>query len=335
MREMLETYLHSTLSRRADLCIEGFHRINQGNSNTMVGLTLRWREGCSILSREYILKMPPEKSIMEPYNPVREYGLMRDLRGTAVTVPDLLLLEEDESILGRPFLIMEKVEGDTLAFAYHALSPGKKKRLSAEYARTLAEIHAADWRRLGPAGWEVPEDASQFATEELRRCKARLEGIGGIPRKILEDALAQLSANIPRGGRLALVHGDYNIANVLFRGEKIVAVLDWEMACIGDPALDLGWLYPGNAMALGLPLDIEDFAALYQKASGGETENLPFYQSLAMVKLAIGCIRAALLLEQNNRGKLHLFQMGFGIPYILNSICYLVAVGLKALQPKK
>lgn len=335
MKTRLETYLRFALSSKENLRIQEFHRINQGNSNEMAAFTLRWREGGSTLSREYILRMPPEKGIMYPYSPSREYRLLKALKTSPVPVPGVLLLEEDESILGKPFLIMEKVRGDTLSFAYHALSRERKKRLSREYASTLADIHSTDWREPGLFPDEAPGDAAQFADTELRKCRDKLEGIHGIPRQMLEDALGRLDESRPHCGELALIHGDYNIGNVLFSGNKIVAVLDWETACIGDPALDLGWLYPGGALALGLPMDREDFITLYRQGGGKNTDNLPFYQALAIVKLTTVCIHASLSLDQERRGESNLSQMGFTIPYILNSLCYLVTTGLKALQPRK
>ncbi len=335
MKSTLETYLRAALQQKENLKVEELQRINQGNSNRMVGFTLSWRENGSTRTRKYILRMPPEKSIMEPYQPASEYHLLKALKRTAVPVPGVLLLEEDESVLGKPFLIMEKMGGDTLSIAYHAMLPEKKKKLSWEYARTLAEIHSTDWRKLGLPAEDAPGDTSRFAAAELWKCRARLQAVKGIPRQILENVLNKLEENIPQSGELTLIHGDYNVGNVLFSGDEIVAVLDWEIAGIGVPALDLGWLYPGKAMALGLPMDSDDFFALYRKAGGKETGNLRFYHSLAMLKLAMTSIQACLSIEENSRGGLNLPQMGFTIPYILNSLCYLVTSGFKALNPHK
>ncbi len=333
MKNKLETYLRSALPRRADLNIKSYHRISEGNSNYMASFTLQWSEKDSLSAQRYILRMPAEKSIMAPYDPAREFRLLKALKNTPVPAPEVLLLEEDQSILGKPFLIMEEVKGDTLSFAYHVLPPERKRRIANGYAAALATIHSTDWRRLGLFSEEVPANPAEFAVIEVEKCRKRLQKITGIPRKMLEEALGRLSENIPQHGELTLIHGDYNIGNALFSGHEIRVILDWETACVGDPAFDLGWLYPGDALALGLPMDKEDFITLYRNAGGKKIDNLRFYQELAMVNLTTACINAGLSLDQNRPGGLNLAQMGFTIPYILNSLCYLVTNGLKALQP--
>jgi aminoglycoside phosphotransferase (APT) family kinase protein len=335
MRTRIEAYLHAVMPDKDGLRVTEFQSIDQGNSNKMAGFKLCWRDGGSTRRRSYILRMPSEKSIMEPYDPVKEYLLLKALMATRVPVPPVLVMEEDESILGKPFLIMERVSGNTLSFAFHAQTPEKKQRLVREYASTLADIHSTPWEDLRRTSLKVPVDASQFAAEEVNKCAAGLREIHGIPRLLLEDAIGELSESIPASGELTLVHGDYNVGNVLFNGEKIAAVLDWETAGIGDPAVDIGWLYPANSMTLGLPLHRDDFIDIYQRAGGRCMDNLPFYQSLAMVKLTMTGIRACLAVEHNNSGGHNLLQMGYTLPYILNSLCYLVTLGLKALHPSR
>jgi len=333
MKDKLEIYLRSALPRRADLNIRSYHHICEGNSNYMASFTLQWSEKDLLTEQRYILRMPAEINIMAPYDPAREYFLLRALKETPVPAPEVLLLEEDKCILGKPFLIMEEVKGDTLSFAYHFLPPKRKRRISNAYAAALATIHSTDWRRLGLFSEEVPVNPAEFAMMEVEKCRKRLRKITGIPRKMLEDALGRLSEKIPQQGELTLVHGDYNIGNALFREDEIRVILDWETACVGDPAFDLGWLYPGDALALGLPMAKEDFITIYRNAGGKKVDNLRFYQDLAMVNLTTACINASLSLDQNRPGGLNLAQMGFTIPYILNSLCYLVTNGLKALQP--
>ena len=272
--------------------------IGEGHSNVTY---LVRRDGA-----EVVLRRPPRPPLPpSAHDVLREARLLRALAGTAARVPKVLAVCEDEAAIGCPFYVMELIEGEVMVAEVPAEldSPERRREIGAELIAALAEIHGVDWRAVGLEGFGKP-------TGYLERQVRRFGGLWEVnkTREIpaVERVGAWLSANMPKSGPATIVHGDYRLGNTIFAARapaRLEAVLDWEMATIGDPLADLGYLcmmwteggdpkggmreYLGGVTRReGFPTRgqlIED----YERMTGRSMESLRWYTTLALWKSAV------------------------------------------------
>lgn len=184
---------------------------------------------------EYVLRIPPPGTrIAGPADVVRQGRIMAALHDAGLPAPAIRMMSIDAVIDGRPFILMERVDGDRIEPTAEREEPIK---IAASAVETLKRLQALPLQRTG-IGDEEPVDLRaemirwamlmQRAPEELT---SRAGELGG-----------RLAAQVPEGRAPTLVHGDYHYGNMLFRGHEVAAILDWEIAEIGQPLLDLGCL---------------------------------------------------------------------------------------------
>ena len=223
-------------------------------------------------SGRYVLrKKPPGQLLKSAHAVEREYRVMKGLEHSEVPVPRMLLLCEDESVLGTPFFVMEYVDG--IVFwdpALPELTNAQRSKLYDEQNRALAALHLADPARIGLADFGRP--GSYFARQRDRWTKqyraSETEHI-----EDMEILIKWLEENEPPDdGRSSLVHGDYRIDNMIFTadGSRLLAIIDWELSTIGHPFSDLAyqcmqWRFPNHETMRGL-------ASVDRKALGIPTE---------------------------------------------------------------
>jgi aminoglycoside phosphotransferase (APT) family kinase protein len=235
---------------------------------------------------------------------LREARLIDALSGTNVPVPEVLAVAQAGDVLDVGFYAMTHVDGivATDATPEQLRTPEHRRAVAEALIDTLAALHAVDWRARGLEGFGRPEG---FNERHLRR----MEGLVADELGCLPDAFAELahwlSANVPPETGASIVHSDYRLGNVILGVEpppRILAVLDWELATIGDPLLDLGYFlasYPtadepltptqelGAAMLEpGYPAR-EELADRYAEITGADLSNLPWYTTMSLWKLAV------------------------------------------------
>ncbi len=267
--------------------------IEGGRSN----ITCLLRQG----ERAWILRRPPLGHRQPSAHSMRrEHDVLAGLAAADVPAPRPLALCEDERVIGAEFYVMERVEGRIYrAPADLDLDPAAARACSLALVATLAQIHRADYERLGLAGLGKPEG---YPERQVRRWTSQLDsGIRVTPE--LRELGRRLAAAVPSGGRAALVHGDYRLDNVVVDPVdpgRVAAVLDWEMATLGDPLADLGmllmyWRRPGETavsevheltQAAGF-LEREEVVSVYADATGFDLSGLDFFVALAHFKLAV------------------------------------------------
>ncbi len=230
------------------------------------------------------LRLQRSEGILAPYDVAREGEVLRRLQTSSVPVPQLVAIERDPSVLGAPFIVMEWVD------APHMGAPGAPASF-ASYVEAVATIHALDWRALGLDFLGVPASASAGTMAALDRVAARMAPFGCDRDPLLTRALAVLRAAIPSDGRLAFCQGDINVFNYLVQNGEVVAVVDWEMAHIGDPRADVGQILALGHLKAGTPFidDAADlpFARAYELATARPLTGMNFFRARWLFELGV------------------------------------------------
>lgn len=220
-----------------------------------------------------------------------EARLLAAAARTGVPVPRIVAASDDPTVLGAPFIIMERIEGETIPRrilrddAYAAARP----LLAAQCGEILARLHRIDPVEVGPL-----EDVDQVA-----RYRDVLDSLGHA-HPAFELGLRWLEANRPTSERRAVVHGDFRNGNLIVGPDGVRAVLDWELAHLGDPLEDLGWLCVkawrfGVDRPVGGFGDRADLVAAYEAAGGAVVDRgaLRWWEAVGTLKWGIMCILQA------------------------------------------
>ncbi|MFC6717269.1 phosphotransferase family protein [Natrialbaceae archaeon GCM10025810] len=297
--DALEAYLEAHLGAVDEYDVR---RHREGHSNETLFVT--WGD------RELVIRRPPPGETAETAHDVlREYRVTDALIETDVPLAEPLLACEDHDIIGSDFYVMERLEGVVLRdeepdrFA----EPEYRKRIGEELVDTLATIHEVDYEAVGLGEFGRPEGYTQRQVDrwgkQLAWAFERTEDEREVPD--LREVGGWLRDNVPEEYPHTLVHGDYKLDNVMFGPDEppeLVGVFDWEMATLGDPRADLGWMLsywrdrkdPDPAIpelttqfmeAEGYPTRVE-LVDRYEEQTGFEYEHDRFYRGLAVYKLA-------------------------------------------------
>jgi aminoglycoside phosphotransferase (APT) family kinase protein len=252
---------------------------------------------------EFVLRRPPRPPLPpSAHDVLREARLLRALAGTPARVPAVLAVGDDEQIIGAPFYVMERIEGDVIVASVPAAldTPPQRRLIADELIDALVEIHAVDWRAAGLEDFGKP---TGYLERQLRRFGGLWEHNKTREIPAVESVGRWLADNLPESGPATIVHGDFRLGNTIYRAEApahLAAVLDWEMATIGDPLADLGylcmfWTDPDDP-AEGLRGDLgnvtraegfpsrSELIARYEDRSGRSMSNIRWYTTLALWK---------------------------------------------------
>jgi aminoglycoside phosphotransferase (APT) family kinase protein len=258
--------------------------------------------------KELVLRRPPfgAKAIKAGHDMSREYRILSGLLPVYPKVPrPLVFCAESESPMGASFYVMERVSGVIIRAKPPKgieLTPDFMRRLSENFVGNLVELHAVDWRAAGMGELGKPEGylSRQVAGWTERYGKARTDDI---PE--MEQVAKWLAGHLPAELAPTLIHNDYKYDNLVLDPENlpgIRAVLDWEMATIGDPLSDLGmalayWAQaddPRERVALPFGLTMlpgnltrEELVARYAEKSGRDTRGIAFHYVLSLFKVAV------------------------------------------------
>jgi aminoglycoside phosphotransferase (APT) family kinase protein len=252
----------------------------------------------------WILRRPPRVPLAPTAHDMgREARLLRALAGSGVPVPRLVAACSVADVIGAPFHLTERLEGTVIRdrVCEPFLDAAARPRLGEAFVEALVALHAADWRRLGLEGFGRPDG---FLERQVARWTRQLETYRQRPLPDMDALGAWLAAHRPPGEPATIIHGDYHLDNVMFAPAlppRVVAILDWETATLGDPLVDLGLctaLWP-DATDEGLPMgdsanlallggfsSRRDLATHYAACSGRSIEHLPYYQALGLFRLA-------------------------------------------------
>jgi len=254
-------------------------------------------------SQEWVLRRPPLGHVLPTaHDMAREYTVLTALAGTAVPVPHTRAFCADDTVNDAPFYVMDKVDGVILRTADELaqLSDEQARRCSERLVDVLVEIHGVDYRAVGLGEFGHPDG---YVERQVRRWGEQWERSKSRDVPAIEELARRLRAARPTSPAATIVHGDYRLDNTMLSADdpgRIVAVLDWEMATLGDPLTDLGlflvyWgrdqvtfagAHPSIRPDAGF-LSRDAIAERYADASGRDISQIDFYEMLASYKLAI------------------------------------------------
>jgi aminoglycoside phosphotransferase (APT) family kinase protein len=271
--------------------------IGEGHSN--VTYLLR-RDGT-----ELVLRRPPRGPLPPTAHDVlREARLLRALAPTPARVPGVLAVCDDDAVIGAPFYVMEKVEGHVVTSEVPAEldSPEERHRMAEELVDALVEVHAVDWQACGLEGFGKP---SGYLERQVRRFLGLWDHNKTREIPAVERVGRWLADHLPESGPATIVHGDYRLGNTMMAPQapaRLVAIFDWEMATIGDPLADLGYLctlwvdrddpplgmfeLSGVTRQAGFPGRAE-LVARYEERSGRTMRDIRWFQTLALWKAIV------------------------------------------------
>ena len=259
--------------------------------------------------RSYVLRRPPPHLRANSNETMRrEARVLAAIAGTEVPHPGLIAACGDETVIGAAFYLMEPIDGfnpTTGLPPLHAGSEAIRHRMGLSLVEGIAALGALDYRALGLEGFGKPDS---YLERQVARWKAQLDSYAEFdswtgPAEIpgVDRVAAWLDAHRPSTFQPGIIHGDYHLANVMYRHDSgdLAAIVDWELTTIGDPLLDLGWLMatwpegetpaPGAVGVqpwTGFPT-ADELVEHYRPRTTRDLSTLDWYAVLACYKLGI------------------------------------------------
>ena len=268
-----------------------------GHSN----LTYLIRRG----GQEFVLRRPPVGSkVKSAHDMGREVRVLSALAPVLSSAPKPLAYCDDVSVLGAPFYVMERRSGVILRKELPrgmTLVPATARHLCEQLIDALVALHVVDYRAAGLAEFGKPEG---YIERQVRGWTERYDGSRTDELTVVTEVAAWLASNRPADGAPALIHNDFKFDNAIFDEglTHVTGILDWEMATVGDPRMDLGtalgyWVdatdpQPLQMMRFGpttLPgmMTRSEVAARYMEASGTDVGNVVFFYAFGLFKTAV------------------------------------------------
>lgn len=292
--QQIEQLLAAQLPDARDASISDLRRVFGGNARRAWSFDATWRhgEGSSDVAAILLAQVEPGQLDCDPE---REHRVLRALGPSAARVPGTLAVDPTGAVLGAPAVILERMPGDASLTAFLRPSdPRRSRELTMDLALAVAELHAADWRETGLDAGLASTDPRAVAAGVVADWRRQFEAARYEPHPVVASVYGWLGDNVPEPPALVVVHGDLRPGNFLYEGDRLTALLDWEMAHLGDPAEDLAWVY----RPLWTPepfLTLEEFLAIYNKSArhAVSAERLHYYRVFSEMKFATISLRAA------------------------------------------
>jgi aminoglycoside phosphotransferase (APT) family kinase protein len=258
-------------------------------------------------ARWVLRRAPRHASSATAHDVLREFRILDAIKDQPVAIARPIVACADDTVFGSPFYVMERIDGRPILQSVPtawASAPETHGAALEELVDALVAVHAVDWRACG-LGDLAHTDEGDYVSRQLTRWLTQVDSYGArdLPRARL--VAAWLDAHRPPDQPHALCHGDYKLDNVLFAPAPpphLLAIVDWEMAAIGDPLVDLAWaliFHPGpeGTMRLGLAKEPTfavahlpgrtELIARYATKSGRDTSAIGWYDVFARWKLAV------------------------------------------------
>ena len=249
----------------------------------------------------YVLRRKPLGHLLPSAHAVdREYRVMRSLASTAVPIPRVHALCEDDAIIGSTFYVMEFLDGRIFwDQRLPGLSPAERQAMFDSMNAVIAVLHSVDHIAVGLDEFGRP---GNYMARQVGRWSRQYQASETEPQPAMDSLIEWLSRHLPPEGESRIVHGDYRMDNLIFHKTepKVIGVLDWELSTIGDPLADfayhaMSWrvtpeLFRGldgiDFLGLGIPREDEYVASYCQRTGRGPLAHWDFYIVYSLFRLA-------------------------------------------------
>jgi aminoglycoside phosphotransferase (APT) family kinase protein len=318
----LRDLMEHELPGAQNLHIEDLRRISEGLSRENWIFEGSWTKDGETVRLPLILRRDPEGSLLETDRRT-EFEVLRPLEQTPLPTPRPLWLDEDGRWLGRPSMVMIREAGQCDWFVLNGSKPSDERlRVARRLVSLLGQIHRVDWRDLG-LDRVVTDPGPMASLAELDHWERQLRRSQLEPHPEMELALTWLRSRAPRAQATVLVHGDYKPGNALLEGEQISAMLDWELAHLGDPLEDLGWITnPYRRREHQIPdlWEREEIVAHYTAETGFEVDDveLTWWNVFSCYKLSAIILTGVSVFVKGNfdviyQAPMSLYRVMFGL----------------------
>ncbi|MDX5562716.1 phosphotransferase family protein [Streptomyces sp. ID05-04B] len=290
----------------------------------------------------WVVRRPPLGGLTpSAHDMLREYRVIAALAGSDVPVARAVAFGSADDVLGVPFSVVEHIDGTVIRTVeqLHALPDSEIARCAYGLVDVLACLHAVDPEAVGLGGFGRPQG---YLTRQVQRWYDQWQRVRTRELPDMKSLYARLAAACPSESGASIVHGDYRIDNAILDladPGTVRAVVDWEMATLGDPLADLGLhlvytdplfgpvLNGSAASTSGRLPGSADLAQHYAQASGRGIDNLGFY-------IALGYFKIAVIAEGIHARFLQGLTRGTGFDTVGQAVAPLTAAGLRALTDR-
>jgi aminoglycoside phosphotransferase (APT) family kinase protein/putative sterol carrier protein len=310
LQRKLAPWLQGKMPGASDIAVSNMKPPEAGFVAETFMFRLDWTEAGQRQSQEMVFRRPPLLPVFPDYDLRRQFLVMQRLYGTSIPVPKVLWrVEQDESILGTPFYIMERLPGTTppdfplyhSAGSYFDASPQKRAKMWWGTLEGIVKCHQLDWRKQRLDFLGAPKGGTTTIDGVLDYFESMLQwAVKGEPQPVLDAAVRWLRQNRYAPERITLCWGDCRLPNTLYNDAgDVVAQLDWDFTYLGDPTSDLAWFlfldwHSSEAYGIprldGTPSEGETIRR-YQELTGWKAEHLLFNQVLAPLRLAVPLVK--------------------------------------------
>lgn len=286
----------------SDVVVSGLQRMAGGASRETWAVDVSYTEAGQRRQLALVLRRDPPKAAVGGQRR-DEFILLQAADAEGVPVPRMRWLADERDTLGAPFFLMDRIDGETLArrLLRDEQYAEARRVMTAQLGRILARIHQIDRQAHHLSFLMEPPADQTAAANEIERFEQIYRAIAPDPHPAFELAFRWLRLRLPDGNPRVVVHGDYRIGNVIFGPEGVRSILDWELAHVGDPMEDLGWMcvrswrFGSDANPVGGIGKREEFFAAYEEVSGTavDPQRVRFWEVLGNLKWAIMTIMQA------------------------------------------
>lgn len=321
LTENIQDYIQKRLFPNEKVKIEAFTQASGGWTDETYVFSVKTKEQTTGL---VLRKLKKGSLLSEERSLGQQFRLLDQLsRSTFLPVPKVYLLEEDESIIGGEFIVMEKLNGKSYvpwskegrAFLTKA---SESTEIPKQFADHLITLHNLQYKEFGIQDiLDEPAEGKGFIERKLAELEELYLKYKIIYDPVMTDALEWLKKNQPKAQRLSVIHGDYRTGNMLYDQQNISGILDWEAAEIGDPLMDVAYIC-AKANRMDSPLlcylvDKQWFLHYYSEKTGLEVNerDLHYYEVLHQVRFLLLSLSAAYAFEKQQTTDIRMARQGY------------------------
>lgn len=281
IRGRLLRFYERKLASRENIEISAFMKISDGWENEVYSFTIEYRETAEQTQEDLILRIYPGDGASQ--KSAREFNGMKKLYELGFSVPEVLILELDDSPFSRPFVIMEKINGRLLGQVFGESSDQKRQKLITLFCKMFVDLHALDWRPFAPDPSVYERgDPYTFIKHSLSEAQRHIDRFQRNEFAPVLDWLEERYLDVPCE-RLSVIHLDYHPHNILMRDDGKAFVIDWTNMQVADFRIDLAWTLLLTS-AYGNPEAREIVLGEYERIAGHRIEQIDYFEVAASLR---------------------------------------------------